>query len=127
MKIRMDRRSLRLRLRRSEVDQITRSGKVEEGLRFGPGSKNIFSYSLEMSGEDSIGAALLDKRIEVHIPKEQLQNWALSDDVGIEGRIAFADGNELNLLIEKDFVCLTGRPNEDQADNFPHPDGDQKC
>lgn len=127
MKIRMNRGSLRLRLSRSEVDQFGKTGKVEERVSFGPGPANEFSYCLDATPSKSIQAALADRRIEIHVPNEQASNWALSDDVGIEGRVRFDGENELKVLIEKDFVCLTGRRDEDQSDNFPHPKGSANC
>ena len=41
-----------------------------------------------------------------------------------EGEQVLEDGERLAILVEKDFVCLTDRENEDESDMFPHPEAD---
>ncbi len=37
---------------------------------------------------------------------------------------SFAKRFGLKILVEKDFVCLTGRDDEDESDMYPHPEAD---
>ena len=44
------------------------------------------------------------------------------------GEQVLDDGSNLKILVEKDFVCLTGRDDEDESDMFPHPEaGSRSC
>ena len=56
------------------------------------------------------------------VPIEIANQWTDSEEISLEGN----DG-ELRLLIEKDFVCLKPRKDEDESDNFPHPNQNQSC
>jgi len=48
--------------------------------------------------------------------------------VSISGEQVLADGDQLKILVEKDFVCLTNREDEDESDMYPHPEADKvKC
>ena len=51
--------------------------------------------------------------------------WATSDQVSIDGEQVLVDGEKLNILVEKDFICLTGRDDEDESDMYPHPEADK--
>ncbi len=113
MKLRMRHNSIRLRLTRSEVDQLQRAGRVEETVEF-PQTPLIFS--LETSREvDAIQARFLDGRMTVTVPLEQGRVWATSEEVGIEGEF-----QGLSLLIEKDWPCLHQTEAENE-DTFARP------
>ena len=50
------------------------------------------------------------------------------EDHEITYRVTAADGEKLTILVEKDFVCLTGRDDEDESDMYPHPSaGEKSC
>ncbi len=54
--------------------------------------------------------------------------WANSSEISLRASSPLPDGNELTILVEKDFKCLTDRPHEDESDLFPHPkEGDIIC
>jgi hypothetical protein len=53
-----------------------------------------------------------------------IQQWAESEQVSIRSDKLLDDGEELRILIEKDFQCLAPRE-EDESDMFPHPDAGQ--
>ena len=50
--------------------------------------------------------------------------WATTEQVSIQGEQMLDDGGKLKILVEKDFVCLTGRDDEDESDMYPHPEAD---
>ena len=56
----------------------------------------------------------------VHISDQLILGWDVNETVGFENSISVADDTSLHLLLEKDFVCLDERI-EDQSDNYPNP------
>ena len=127
MKLRMQSNSIRLRLKRGEVDQLMETGRVEERIRFGPGNAGFFNYILEASQAVSNPKAILKAGgILVQVPTQMVSHWGSSDDVGIEVIQAAGDESSLEILIEKDFACLNGDP-EQNIDTFPNPLVGTKC
>jgi hypothetical protein len=127
MKLRLQSNSIRLRLKRAEVDLLTKLGRVEEKIAFGGGDDDIFSYTVESSPKVfAPQASMKAGRILVELPIEAATRWATGDDVGIETRLSIGDGRELHVLIEKDFACLNGTE-EQNHDTFPNPLTGTKC
>ena len=118
MKLRVKGNSLRLRLTQSEITQLAQDGQVSEQLSFGI---NVLTYTLLTSEKDHIHAVYSDNAIQVHIPTSTANDLANTDQVGIETYQDLPDGQQLYILIEKDFKCLIDRPHEDESDNFPNP------
>ena len=126
MKLRLQFNSIRLRLKRTEVDYLAKSGRLEENIVAGAGPKDVFRYVLESSTTVTATVAQWeDKGLVVIVPSETLQRWAHREDVGIEAKLA-AGSETLTVLIEKDFACLD-RSDADNADTFPHPLAGTKC
>lgn len=120
MKLRIKGNTLRLRLTQSEADTIAQGETVKESVTFGP--SGTFYYALTPSPDvEQIEAQYDDHCISILIPQEQSEQWAASDQVGIERDIPLQQGISLYVLIEKDFQCLHQRPREDEQDNFPNP------
>jgi hypothetical protein len=120
MKLRILGDSLRLRLSQSEVDQLGKDGRVEDGIRFGPQGARLM-YALVADDAAAAPSASFDaSRIVVSVPTGAVRTWVDSDQVGMSAQ----QGN-LHILIEKDFKCLTPRPGEEQYDGFPNPN--QSC
>ena len=118
MKLRLRGNSVRLRLSRSDVEELDRTGRVEESVEFGPGQSE-FVYALEAAPDaGEITATYKEGRISVRVPAEQARQWIGSEAVGIE-----SGGEGLRVLIERDYSCLTERPGEDDGDAFPNPAG----
>ena len=125
MKLRIRGDSVRLRLARGEVAQLLEAGVVEDLTRF-PGG-GAFHYCLSTdAGAPGIAASFAGARLTVSIPSALALAWGRSDEVGIRAVLPVG-GNELAVLIEKDFPCPTGRPGEDDSDAFPVQRGDTKC
>lgn len=124
MKIRMKGNSIRLRLTQSELKELGERGALYETVEFGD---SALKYGLEIKG-NNLSAAFDANCINVLIPETQAEKW-ISDDaeVGIEGEVAISSEKHLHLLVEKDFVCLTERPGEDESDNFPNPLAGHNC
>lgn len=115
MKLRIRENTIRFRLTKSEVAEFGKNGLVENQTDFGNGQ--TFIYALKATDSAlNLKANFADGRIEILVPKVVAQKWTKSEEVGISG-----ETGSLQILIEKDFACLTIRENEDESDAFPHP------
>jgi hypothetical protein len=121
MKLRIRGDSLRLRLKRSEVEQLAAGNSVVETTRF-PGAE--FCYRLDVVDGDVCAASFDAGTLTVQLPSDAVRNWASGNEVSIHAEQSLAR-NTLSILVEKDFACLAPgdhREHEDDADTFPHPD-----
>jgi len=112
MKIRIKGNSIRYRLTKTDIEQFSKEGYLEEITSFGNGA---FIYALQQYDQDGLSASLQNNKITLFVTRQMTQEWALTDRVGFEG----TDGS-LHLLIEKDFKCLDVTI-EDQSDHYPNP------
>ena len=127
MKLRLQSNSIRLRLKRGEVEQLAKTGRVEEKVIMGSGVVDTFHYALQTSHSVSTPHAILEaKGILVLVPVEAVTRWATGNDVGIEAILPLGEQGRLQVLIEKDFACLNG-PEEQNVDTFPNPLAGTKC
>ena len=112
---------------RGEVHALRDNGLVTSSTVF-PGGRT-FRYCVESSPASVTPAAFFsDNEIIVRLPETTVLAWANSEQVEIAGEQVLADGGQLKILVEKDFVCLTDRDDEDESDMYPHPDADRvKC
>ena len=121
MKLRLEFNSIRFRLKRSEVEQLARTGRVEEKIISGSGDDKTFGYVLESADSvSSPSATLKPNSIIVQVPPEAVMRWASSDQIGIESEQPVDHQTSLRILIEKDFACIDGT-DEQNADTFPNP------
>ncbi len=128
MKIRIKDNSLRLRLSQSEVQQLKEDGKVQASIQFGPVAGATLVYEVSAIAHFNITATYQNHHISVQIPRTQVQEWADSNLVSIQAEQLIAENSKLIILVEKDFKCLTDRPNENETDLFPHPkEGEVNC
>lgn len=124
MKLRIRDNSVRLRLTRTEVDQLRDTGVVAAATAF-PGGRN-FRYAVESSPACvNPGAFLSDSTVTVRLPEATVRAWATSEQVSIIGERQHENGEVLSILVEKDFACLAPREGEDESDMFPHPGAEQ--
>ncbi|MEY8021792.1 hypothetical protein AB8P51_13230 [Muriicola sp. SD30] len=117
MKIRIKGNSVRFRLTRSEVEELCSEGYIKETTHF-PGS--TFNYAVKKSNREEIHASFEEGIITLHVDADQLKGWASNEQVGFEALQQIDPETSLHLLLEKDFVCLDERL-EDQSDNYPNP------
>lgn len=121
MKLRIRENTIRLRLKRSEVDQLAAGKSIAEKTHF-PGS--VLTYSLDVIDGGPVSASFDQGKLAVSLPMSDVQHWASTDEVSIVAEQSAGDAGALSLLIEKDFQCLAPghhRPDEDDVDTFPHP------
>lgn len=126
MKMRIQDNSIRLRLTRTEVDRVGREGVIRATVAF-PGGVQL-DYAVEATGSARPEVRFDEAGIVVGVPGTLLRQWAASDEVSISGAQPLEAGDELRILVEKDFACLTPREGEDESDMFPHPlKGEADC
>lgn len=115
MKIRIKGNSIRFRLTKTEVAQLTKTGAIEENTIIG---NTTFKYAVIMdmnASHSNLHAHFFNQKITLYLPKDLGTDWFESDRVGFEDY-----QKDLHLLLEKDFTCLENRE-EDQSDNYPNP------
>ncbi len=127
MKLRVRDNSIRLRLTRSEVELVRTDGLVRGRVPFD--GRNSFDYVLESSPATVKPEAHISNNVlTVRIPEAEILSWANSDDVSISASQILDGGDQLSILVEKDFACLAPREGEDETDIYPHPEaGKQDC
>lgn len=125
MKLRIKGNSIRLRLSQTEVKKFGETEICFDTISFG---ENELTYQLHMAEVESVSAEFGNNTIEVAVPYELGENWVKDDEmVGFEHNQSFENGEQLYILIEKDFQCLSDRKNEDENDNYPNPNAGKIC
>ena len=115
MKLRCEHNSLRLRLKKSDLDQLKNNLQLEESVAM-PGG--IFTYRLYIvSGAIEVTASLNGLSIEIGIPEQTAKEWMESTETGIYRAIKLQDQDTLSITIEKDFICKD-RKEENATDFF---------
>ncbi|WP_373551041.1 hypothetical protein [Haliscomenobacter sp.] len=103
MKLRCTANSIRLRVRKSDLDVLENQGEVSAPINFAPGIK--LEYVLKLGQVEQPQARYSAHQISVILPVELAEKWINSEDVSIEYQQAYAEGQYLQVLIEKDFPC----------------------
>ncbi len=117
MKIRIKGDSIRFRLTRTEVEALCQHGYFEEVTHF---NNSTFTYAVKSNDSEGMKARFEDKGITLLIDQGLIKGWEDSDQVGFEEVEQINTTTHLHLLLEKDFVCLDRRL-EDQTDHYPNP------
>jgi hypothetical protein len=119
MKLRVQGNAIRLRLNRREVSEFDSGGRVQAALEF-PGGQRL-EYSLERGGDTRVSAAFDGHRIRVRVPDEIVHDWATGDTVGIQEFQPLDGGQQLQIVIEKDFQCMHKGEGGKDPDAYPNP------
>ena len=113
MKLRMNDKSVRLRLLRSEVERFRATGNVTAAIAFPDG--RALQYRLTAGNVAQPVARFTGDSIEVVVPAADAEAWAAGPKVGIYGK-----AGALDVLVEKDFR-RTSAPSPDDDDRYPNP------
>ena len=116
MKIRIRGNSIRYRLDKKDIQTLQEQQKVEEATTIGAGALH-FCIKAKASGP---AIKLEQTAIHLSVPADQIKTWIETEQVGISLELPNPDGSVLNILIEKDFKCLTERE-EDDSQAFENP------
>jgi hypothetical protein len=118
MKLRIKGNSVRIRLSKTEVDQLASGSTLTESTSFGSTS---FGYSVKpVAGGDSLTATYKNDMITLFVPHTLLTEWPTNSVVGFESMMQPESSDQLHLLLEKDFKCLD-KTTEDQSEFFDNP------
>ncbi|MFM7152501.1 MAG: DUF7009 family protein [Bacteroidota bacterium] len=111
MKLRLDERSARLRLNKSDIEALKSQDSVKTVVTL-PGGN--FEYSIESKSDiEKVECILSGSAFLVLLPAAMAEKWVQSDDVGIYAAVSVGnDGKAVQIILEKDFPCLHGDPGE---------------
>ena len=118
MKLRIHGDSVRLRLRRPQVQQLIRDGFVEQSTAFAAGA--VLRYRLQIGGE-AIACTYESAGLVISVPVTLARRWAESDQVGLTYDQPAGDGRVLKILIEKDFACKDAGNGESKDGAYENP------
>lgn len=112
MKLRIEKNSIRIRVKKSDLEKLKKHGLIRESVAFLKGFH--FHYELKIDEKiKTIEASFSSATITVSIPLSMANSWIDTEQVGVEN----TSENGLFILIEKDFPCKT-RLDEDKNDFF---------
>ena len=117
MKIRIRGNSVRYRLTKNEVEQLCKTGFVQEETQF---HSAAFSYAVKAAKIELLQIDFDGTSIILSISEKLIENWDKEDQIGFSHLAENVHGGEINLLLEKDFTCLDDR-GEDETNNYPNP------
>ncbi|MBQ4913937.1 hypothetical protein J8L85_05780 [Maribacter sp. MMG018] len=118
MKIRIRGNSIRYRLTKTEVNTLSDIGYYENSTDFGD---QKFIYAVKAIDDvEVLNVDFKDNAITLYMNRAKSLTWPKSRKVGFSNVVKTKNGNELSLLLEKDFVCMDETV-EDQSDNYPNP------
>jgi len=118
MKLRVRDQSVRFRLSPEDVATLGRGESVISELRLG--LNLTISYGLRVSSQAVITVQPMQSGVIIECPRDLVERFVYTDDVGFEGDIELETGGRLGVLVEKDFQCLIPR-GEDDGNTFPNP------
>jgi hypothetical protein len=118
MKIRMQRNSIRFRLKQFEVEDLAEKKFVKEVIVFGNEEKDQLQLILKVGSSD-FSLEQKTTAVQLIISERVANQWMKTDLVGFEQKIRTAKGKEINILVEKDFKCLT-RSDEEEVGSYPN-------
>lgn len=118
MKLRILGNSIRLRLSQGDLATLLDRGAIEESVVFPAGPTLI--YRLESHAGESAEADYANDRIVVRFPVAAIEKWSRPHEVTMQAALPLGN-DRLELLVEKDFQCLSPRDGEDDSDLFPNP------
>ena len=105
--------SIRLRLRKTALQELAEQGKVVETILFPNGQQLV--YGLEIKEDrPELPVHFQDGVLMIHLPALIANEWISSDQVGLETDQALPNNGTLHILVEKDFPCQHKEGSENQ-------------
>ncbi len=115
MKIRIKDNSIRLRLTKTDVEQLKESGTIT--CKTIITQEQVFQYALKVDATvQNFSASFESNTITIHIPVSEARILTDTDDITIKGSQKNGEDG-LFILIEKDLQCLD-ESDEDQSDMY---------
>ena len=116
MKLRITHNSIRIRIRKSELEKLQQRNTIAESVAFPNDAAFNFVLRIDNSA-NHLNAKLKNSSLILTISPKEAEQWIGSNQVGIETNIPLDKNEQLHLLVEKDFPCLD-RPEENKSDTF---------
>jgi hypothetical protein len=127
MKLRISGNSIRLRVRRSEVERLSAGESVAETVHLGCSEQAALTYALgTVAGSAGVQVSYEGTQISVLLPKDETSTWAGTEQVGIYATVDVGPYGKLNVIVEKDFACLDLSDAENE-DTFQNPELGAAC
>jgi hypothetical protein len=128
MKIRIQGKSLRIRVGRSELAHFLHEGRIEDTVQFTPAPEARLTYALEVSppGTTQTQVRYSPQEVAVILAPRQVVQWSLETEVGVYTQVPTGAGDSLEVIVEKDFACLD-RSDEANKDTFANPLAGTNC
>ena len=116
MKIRIKGNSIRLRLTKTDVQNLKKNGFIEETTTIG--NQQVFKYALVIDADKpQISASFNENKITLYISKKEAHIITDTDEITVKGSQKNGEEKDLFLLVEKDLECLD-TTFEDQSDMY---------
>ena len=101
MKLRLDKKTVRIRLSKEEILKLQNEGFLEEKLSFN--EDNYFSYVIEVLDDiEECELYFNEDGLQVGIPIDVSEKWINSNQVGIKETFDTEDGELITLFVEED-------------------------
>ncbi|GEO08827.1 DUF7009 family protein [Segetibacter aerophilus] len=120
MKVRISGNKIRFRLKEPEVKEFQQKGTVSEMLEFGSDEKDQLKFTLAENELDEINIRFVQNETTVSVPKTKADLWTSTELVGFEAEVDTGKGKTVSILVEKDFMCMDGRE-EENVGSYPNP------
>ena len=118
MKIKIKGNTVRLRLSKTEVAQVVEQKVISDRVGFPDGA---LIYTLSQGKGDEVKASFRNNEIRVEAPALGIETWGTTEQVGFSAQLPLPDGQELSVLVEKDFQYNIERKEEDESDLYDNP------
>jgi hypothetical protein len=103
--------SIRLRLRKTDVEKWRKIGQVTDQIVF-PGG--VWTVTLTNSDSEGIEASMSDGTLTIKWPKQEALAWLADDSQeSLKDMVKFDIDKKLSILIERDGLCADGRDRDD--------------
>ena len=104
MKLRLSSDSIRIRVRKSDIEALRQTGRIAEHILLPDGES--FGFALQTDSSGSAISAFMEREVlTVSLPAAAAGQWMQSEEVGMETSCALPGGTSLLVLVEKDFPC----------------------
>ena len=120
MKVRITNNKIRFRLKQPEVTRFSELGLVTEALVFGSGESQKLQFSLQVFDTADINIAFQNNHTVFYVPSLLAKEWTTTGRVGFEAQIVNEQNTKITILVEKDFMCMDGREEENEG-SYPNP------
>lgn len=121
MKVRLTSDSLRFRLDQTDTQTLSTTGVVAFTLPLGTGEGIRCALEVDEHAR-SVEVRFQKGEMVVALPVDRAHEWLSTDDIGLEEHVE-ADGQRVQVLVEKDLGCRHGKNVGDaspETDTFDH-------